>query len=132
MIIFCSTCRSKLVRENGGWLHRDGEPADGHAAQPLAARRKRLFDPGVVGLPGYDRMLAGLVKRERASGKTTEIWRLGVYVFDGRIQGAFRCTTDASKVPAKSIFQPPPEPSKELLRDHPVVKARLSSNQATA
>ena len=103
-----------------------GAPADGHAAQPLAARRCRLFDPEVIGLPGYDRVLRRLVERERSTGHPIEIWRVGLYVFDGRVRAMFRYATETSKVPAGSIFQPPLEPSNELLRNHPIVKERLA------
>jgi hypothetical protein len=126
MIIFCTTCRSKLVRTNGEWHHQDGSLDDGHAAKPLAARRCRLFDPDVVGLPGYDRALGRLVERERIMGGPLEIWRLGLYVFDGRVRGTFRYATEASQVPPRSLFQPPREPSRGLLRDHPIVKERLA------
>jgi hypothetical protein len=132
MIIFCNTCRSRVVRVETVWRHRDGEPPDGHAAQPLAARKYRLFDPEVVGLPGYDRALARLVERERAMGAPMEIWRVGLYVFDGRVRASFRYAAEASKVPARSLFQPPVEPSRDMLRDHPIVKERLAARQARA
>jgi hypothetical protein len=132
MVIFCKQCRSGLDRDGKSWKHRAGEPSDGHAPQPLAARRCRLFDPDVVGLPGYDHVLTQLVERERAMGDATETWRIGVYVFDGRIRGMFRYTAPVGKIPASSLFQPPPEPSSALLRDHPIVKERLARASSPA
>jgi len=125
MIIFCKTCRSGLVREEQIWRHRDGEPADAHAARPIAARRCHLFDPEVVGLPGYDQVLVRLVERERAAGSPTEAWRIGLYVFDGRVRGIFRYVAQADKVPANSPLQPPKKATRSLLRSHPIVKERL-------
>jgi hypothetical protein len=125
MIIFCSTCRSRLDRVGNAWRHHDGEPADSHVARPLAARRSRLFDPDVVGLPGYDVALARLVEQERAAGVPMETWRVGLYVFDGRVRGVFRYAAELGKIPAGSVFQPPAKPSRALLRNHPIVKARL-------
>ena len=132
MIIFCNACRSRLDRVENEWRHHDGEPEDGHAAKPLAARRSRLFDADVVGLPGYDRVLARLVAQERAAGVPIETWRVGLYVFDGRIRGVFRYVAEKDKVPTGSKFQPPDKPSRALLRNHPIVKERLAPRpQAT-
>jgi hypothetical protein len=128
MIVFCKTCRTSLVRNDKTWTHNAGEPADGHAARPLAARRCRLFDPDVIGLPGYDRVLVRLVERERISKSRLETWRLGLYVFDGRVRGAFRYSGEVGKIPARSLFQPPEKPSRTLLRNHPIVKERLAQN----
>jgi len=126
MIIFCRQCRSPLDRVEGEWRHHGGEPADGHAARPLAARRCRLFDPDVIGLPGYDRMLLRLVERERANGAPTESWRIGLYVFDGRVRGTFRFVAPVDRIPSGSPFQPPAERTSEYLRNHPIVKQRLA------
>ena len=126
MIIFCKQCRSPLDRADHEWKHHNGEPADGHAARPLAARRCRLFDPDVIGLPGYDRILLRLVEREKAKGGPTETWRIGLYVFDGRVRGTFRYAAPVGKIPARSPFQPPKENARAYLRNHPVVKERLA------
>ena len=126
MIIFCKQCRSVLDRVDDQWRHHGGEPDDGHQARPLAARRCQLFDPDVIGLPGYDRILRRLVERERDKGGTTETWRIGLYVFDGRVRGSFRYAAPVGEIPTRSPFQPPKGKTRERLRSHPVVKERLA------
>ena len=127
MVIFCQVCRGRLTRSADGWSHRDGEPAEVHVAQPLAARRCRLFDPGVIGLPGYDRTLAWLVRNEKVAKTPVEAWRIGLYVFDGRVRGVFRFNGDAAQARPNSLFQPPATAERGLLRNHPIVKERLGA-----
>jgi len=126
MVVFCATCRTRLHRLGSGWKHHKGEPADNHEVKPLAARRRHLFDPDVVRLAGYDRFLLHLVEKERAAGVPTEAWRVGVYVFDGRIKGSCTYTVPAEEVPADSPFKPPGTPGRQPLCDHPLVKERLA------
>lgn len=131
MMIFCRTCRSGLDRSDQQWQHHGGEPADSHVPRPLAARRCRLFDPDVIGLPGYDRALLHLVERERATRTPLEMWRLGLYVFDGRVRGAFRYAAEVGEIPTGSLFKPPDRASRTLLRNHPIVKERLGEMPGT-
>jgi hypothetical protein len=81
----------------------------------------------VVGLPGYDRALVWLVKTERSGKSPVEAWRIGLYVFDGRIRGVFKYNGDASKNRPGALFQAPELPSVTLLRNHPIVKERLAA-----
>ncbi len=131
MVIYCKACRGRLRRAGGEWKHENGGPFDSHVALPLAARRCRLFDPGVVGLPGYDRALVWLVKGEKTAKSPVEAWRIGLYVFDGRIRGVFRYNGDASKNRPGALFQAPEKPSDAFLRNHPIVKERLAALAAT-
>jgi len=130
MVIFCQTCRGRLKRSGNQWKHEKDAPADAHKAVPLAAKRCQLFDPGVVGLPGYDRTLAWLVRAERAGKAPIEPWRIGLYVFDGRVRGVFRFTGDAATKRPHSPFQPPEHAVPGLLRNHPLVKQRLAAAEA--
>ena len=127
MVVFCATCRTRIEQVGNEWKHHRSEPAEAHEVRPVAARRRRLFDADVVRLVGFDRFLRHLVEKERASGVPTEAWRVGVYVFDGRIKGSciYKAAPDA--VPADSLFQPPDTPEPKLLREHPLVKERLSA-----
>jgi hypothetical protein len=131
MVIFCQVCRGRLARSGNEWKHDKGEPAEAHKAEPLAARRCQLFDPGVVGLPGYDRTLAWLVRAEKAGKAPIESWRIGLYVFDGKVRGVFKFTGAADKKRPSSIFQPPAQAAPGLLRNHPLVKERLAAVGAT-
>lgn len=127
MIIYCKACRGRLKRVGTEWKHDKGASADSHAAQPLAARRCLLFDPGVVGIPGYDRALVWLVKAEKSAKAPVEAWRVGLYVFDGRVRGVFKYNGDASNNKPGSLFQAPEVPSDSYLRNHPTVKERLAA-----
>jgi len=127
MVIFCQVCRGRLTRSGTEWKHEKGEPAEVHKAEPLAARRCQLFDPGVVGLPGYDRTLAWLVRAEKTGKSPIEAWRIGLYVFDGKVRGVFKFTGDASKQNPTSQFRPPEQSAPGLLRNHPLVKERLAA-----
>jgi len=127
MIVYCKACRERIRRVGGEWKHDKGAPADSHVAQPLAARRCLLFDPTVVGLPGYDRALVWLVKAEKSAKSPVEAWRVGLYVFDGRVRGVFKYNGDASKAGPGSLFKAPPVPSDTFLRNHPIVKERLAA-----
>lgn len=129
MVIFCQVCRGRLKRSGSEWKHEAGAPADAHKEQPLAARRCQLFDPSVIGLPGYDRTLAWLVRTERAGKEPIESWRIGVYVFDGKVRGVFRFTGDAAKRPS-AMFRPPEQSVPGFLRNHPLVKERLAAAAA--
>jgi hypothetical protein len=130
MVIFCGVCRDRLTRCGDEWKHGKGEPAEPHKAEPLAAKRCQLFDPSVIGLPGYDRTLAWLVKAERAAKSPMEPWRIGVYVFDGKVRGVFKFTGDAGTARPKSPFQPPQQGAPGFLRNHPLVKERLATGAA--
>ncbi len=127
MIIYCKECRGRLKRVGTEWKHEKGGPSESHVAQPLAARRCLLFDPGVVGLPGYDRALVWLVKAEKSAKAPVEAWRVGLYVFDGRIRGVFKYNGDASVDRPGSLFHAPEVPSDSFLRNHPIVKERLAA-----
>jgi hypothetical protein len=127
MVIFCQTCRGRLARAGNEWKHDKGAPTDSHRAQPLAARRCLLFDPGVVGLPGYDKTLAWLVRAEKSGKTPIEAWRIGLYVFDGKVRGVFKYLGDPAKKRPNSLFQPPEPSEAGLLRNHPLVKERLAA-----
>jgi hypothetical protein len=127
MVIYCQACRGRLKRVDGEWKHEKSNPANVHDAAPIAATRRLLFDPAVVGLPGYDRALAWLVKAERAAKSPLEAWRIGLYVFDGRIRGVFKYNGDGHNDRAGALFQAPAVPSDAPLRNHPIVKARLAA-----
>jgi hypothetical protein len=131
MVIFCQVCRGRLARVGSEWKHDNGGPKDVHKAEPLAARRCLLFDPKVVGLPGYDRTLAWLVQAEKAGKAPIETWRIGLYVFDGRVRGVFKYLGDPSKKRPRSLFQPPEEADSGFLRNHPLVKERLAAVSQT-
>lgn len=131
MVIFCQVCRGRLARSGSEWKHDKGEPAEAHKAEPLAARRCQLFDPGVVGLPGYDRTLAWLVRAEKAGKTPIESWRIGLYVFDGKVRGVFKFNGDAAKKRPSSLFQPPEQAATGFLRNHPLVKERLAAAGAS-
>ena len=132
MVIFCQSCRSRLARVGNEWKHEQQAPGGAHQAEPVAARRCRLFEPEVVGVPGYDRALAWLVKAEREAKSPIEAWRIGLYLFDGRIRGVFRYRGDAGKTRPGAFFQAPEVPSDALLRNHPIVKERLAAFEAAA
>jgi hypothetical protein len=127
MVIFCRECRGRLARVGNEWKHEKASPKVDHKAEPLAARRCPLFDPGVVGLPGYDRTIAWLVRAEKAGKTPIEAWRIGLYVFDGRVRGVFKFLGDASKKRPRSLFQPPEQADSGFLRNHPLVKERLAA-----
>jgi hypothetical protein len=127
MIIYCKACRGRLKRVGSEWQHEKGAPSDTHVAQPLAARRCLLFDPGVVGMPGYDRALMLLVKAEKSGKSPVEAWRVGLYVFDGRVRGVFMYNGDPHNSKPGSMFKAPEVPSDTPLRNHPIVKERLAA-----
>jgi hypothetical protein len=127
MIIYCRECRGRIKRVGSEWRHEKETTGTGHAAQPVAARRCLLFDASVVGLPGYDRALAWLVEAERAAKAPVEAWRVGLYVFDGRIRGVFRYNGEAGSIKPGSLFRAPEVPSDAYLRNHPIVKERLAA-----
>jgi hypothetical protein len=127
MVIYCQACRGRLTRVGGEWKHDKGGPTASHTAEPLAAKRCRLFDPLVVGLPGYDRALVWLVRAERSAKAPVEAWRIGLYVFDGRVRGVFKFNGDGRNAKPGSLFHAPEAPSDAFLRNHPIVKERLAT-----
>ena len=127
MVIFCRACRGRLTRVGSEWKHEKANLKESHKAEPLAARRCLLFDPGVVGLPGYDRTLTWLVRAEKAGKAPIQSWRIGLYVFDGRVRGVFKYLGDATKKRPRSLFQPPEQVAPGFLRNHPLVKERLAA-----